>query len=192
MKEITLAKARKIDKEIGNVLNTQLKTNFKISKFKNEDDLRLDYEENLKEFNIEYSNILSLCQLKFDLRLHIQKLNRIGIDELLNLRQKLTAQMTIITNIVYTVDDYVELGGSDLTIIDAKMNKETDQSYHSNDIVDYVVINRDMINEMENNITFLRSELSGIDDELLKLNNSTLIELSDLDLQLLSAFKIVV
>jgi len=192
MKEITLAKARKIDKEIGNVLNTQLKTNFKISKFKNEDDLRLDYEENLKEFNIEYSNILSLCQLKFDLRLHIQKLNRIGIDELLNLRQKLTAQMTIITNIVYTVDDYVELGGSDLTIIDAKMNKETDQSYHSTDTVDYVVINRDMINEMENNITFLRSELSGIDDELLKLNNSTLIELSDLDLQLLSAFKIIV
>lgn len=192
MKRITLAKARKLDKEIGNVLNTQLKTNFKISKFKNSDDLKIEYAENFSAFDKAYSDLLNLCSFKFELREKIQQLNNHEISSLLTLRQKLSATMTIITNIVYAVDDSVELGSSDVVIIDAKMKKESDNSYHTTDTVDYTVINRDMINEMERNVTFLRGEISGIDDELLMLNNSTTLEISDDTIKLLDMCKIIV
>jgi hypothetical protein len=191
LKTITLAKARKLDAKIGTLLNVPIKTSFKISKYSTKDILNSEYMSNFEFQNVYNQNIINLVDLKFGIRFKIQSINQSsGINELLNKKQNLISKNTIIENIIYSVESEVESSRYSIDVILAKMNKLEPESYHTSDIVEYIVIDKDQLEKMKDECSDFNNRITDIDDEILMKNISNKIDISQTDIDLLKYFKI--
>lgn len=193
---ITLLKARKLEKQINTFIERTWLNEYRYSVFKDLDNIKNEFSKNRFNFTAKYVDYIELIELRYFIRNMISKNNDFcKIDELLCNRQKLKQIVTFITGIIESNLRLIEDGICSPDVIKMKAGKalesDSQPQYQETNSIRYSVIDEADIDQYRMKIDNCNAEISNIDDDILALNSTKEIELSEKQVALLKKYNIL-
>lgn len=190
--KLNLNKARKLEKRLGSIIDKGVSPLFKFSKYTDIEDLSTAYINNDSMLITLLAELEDLIIIRYEIRKQISdKNNTSGISDLLNSKNELTSKMVLYNKLIFDIEPYIEVGLYNLQTIKSKILdiRDNDKSYEYH--VDYITSNSDDMNYNKKEVHAIVRLISGIDDKISVLNDTTYIKLSDDNSELFDKLNII-